>query len=79
MALEVLVYLCIGAINAVMMVYSFDWISKVGSDLSQSLGIPLGVVKVSVPIGCFLALIFSLYAVFLILWTGSPIEEENQL
>lgn len=79
LALEVLVYLCIGAINAVMMVYSFDWISKVGSDLSQSLGIPLGVVKVSVPIGCFLALIFSLYAVFLILWTGSPIEEENQL
>ena len=79
LALEVLVYLCIVAINAVMMVYSFDWISKVGSDLSQSLGIPLGVVKVSVPIGCFLALIFSLYAVFLILWTGSPIEEENQL
>ena len=79
LAMEVLVYLCIGAINAVMMIYSLDWIAKVGSDLSQSLGIPLGIVKVSVPVGCFLALLFSLYAVFVILWTGSPIKGENQL
>ena len=79
LAIEVLVYLFIGAINAVMMIYSLDWISKVGSDLSQSLGIPLGIVKVSVPVGCFLACVFSLYAVFLILWTGSPIKKENRL
>jgi len=78
-AMEVLVFLCIGAINAVMMVYSLDWIKKVGSDLSQSLGIPLGIVKVSVPIGCFLALLFSLYAAFMVIRTGSPIEEEHQL
>lgn len=78
-AAEVLVYLCIGAINAVMMLYSLDWIKKVGSDLSQSLGIPLGLVKVSVPIGCFLALIFSLYAVVMVLWTGGPLQEEKHL
>lgn len=78
-AAEVFVYLCIGTINAVMMLYSLDWIEKVGSDLSQSLGIPLGFVKVSVPVGCFLALIFSLYAVVMVLLTGGPLQEEKPL
>lgn len=77
--IEVLVYLCIAAINAIMMIYSLDWIEKVGSDLSQSLGIPLGIVKVSVPVGCFLALVFSLYAAFVVIRTGKPIPPEDQL
>lgn len=79
LAMEVLDYLCIAAINAIMMIYSLDWIAKVGSDISQSLGIPLGIIKVSVPIGCSLALLFCLYAVFKIIWTGKPIEAENHL
>ncbi|MGC9312112.1 MAG: TRAP transporter small permease [Sediminispirochaetaceae bacterium] len=78
-ASEVLVYLCIAGINAVMMLYSLDWIAKVGKDLSQSLGIPLGWVKISVPIGCSLAVLFSLYAVFMVIRTGGPLKEENCL
>lgn len=78
-ASEVLVYLCIAGINAVMTLYSLDWIAKVGKDLSQSLGIPLGWVKVSVPIGCSLAVLFSLYAVFMVIRTGGPLKEENCL
>ncbi len=76
---EVIVYLCIAGINTVMTLYSLDWIAKVGRDLSQSLGIPLGWVKISVPIGCSLAVLFSLYAAFMVIRTGSPLKEENCL
>jgi len=76
---EVFVYICIAFINGIMMFYSLDWISKVGKDLSQSLGIPLGWVKVSVPIGCSLAVLFSLYAVIMLLKTGELRNEESIL
>ncbi len=74
---EVFVYFLVALINVVMLLYSLDWIAKVGSDLSQSLGIPLGLVKVSVPIGCSLAVIFSLYAAYCVIKKGAPLEEEN--
>ena len=61
-AVEFLVFLCIAGINAVMMIYSLGWIRTVGRDVSQSLEIPLGIVKASVPIGCTLAVIFALWA-----------------
>ncbi len=77
-AAEVFGFLCVGGINFIMFIYSLDWIKKVGTDLSQSLGIPLGLIKVSVPIGCFLAFVFSLYAIITIIVTGRPIQREDQ-
>ena len=74
---EVCVYLLVAFINGAMIVYSLDWIALVGTDLSQSLGIPLGLVKASVPIGCSLALLLSLYAVYLVIKTGAPLDGEK--
>ena len=59
---ELITLACIAGINVVMLLYSLDWIEKVGSDTSQSLEIALGLVKVSVPIGCGLAVLLSVYA-----------------
>jgi len=76
-AVDACVYLLVAFINGVMMVYSLGWIALVGTDLSQSLGIPLGIVKASVPIGCSLALLLSLYAVYLVIKTGAPLDGEK--
>ena len=71
------VYVLVAFINGAMMVYSLGWIALVGTDLSQSLGIPLGIVKASVPIGCSLALLLSLYAAYLVIKTGAPLDGEK--
>lgn len=76
-AVDVCVYLMVAFINGVMMVYSLGWISLVGTDLSQSLGIPLGLVKASVPIGCSLAILLSLYAAYLVIKTGETLDGEK--
>lgn len=69
---ECIVILCVALINGIMAVYSIDWISIVGGDVSQSLGIPLGIVKASVPIGCALAVVYSLYSLAAVLRRGAP-------
>jgi len=74
---EVLVYLLVAFINGIMFVYSLEWISVVGRDISQTLGIPLGIVKVSVPIGCALAVLLALYAAYRVIRTGAPLNGES--
>ena len=76
-AVEVVVFLLIACINVVMILYSIDWLAKVGGDISQSLEIPLGIVKSSVPIGCSLAVIYSLYGMVRVLKKGSWKAEES--
>lgn len=68
---EIIVLLLIALINIVMIIYSLDWLIKVGGDLSQSLEIPLGIVKASVPIGCGLAVIFSFYTLYMVIRSGA--------
>lgn len=74
---EVLVYLLVAFINGIMFLYSLEWISVVGRDVSQTLGIPMGIIKVSVPIGCALAVLFSLYAAYRVIRTGAPLDGES--
>lgn len=74
---EVLGYLLVAFINGIMFLYSLEWISVVGRDISQTLGIPLGIVKVSVPIGCALAVLLSLYAAYRVIRTGAPLDGES--
>jgi TRAP-type C4-dicarboxylate transport system permease small subunit len=79
LAAEAFVLLCIALINGAMVFYSLDWIATVGSDVSQSLGIPLGIVKASVPIGCGLAVIFALYSLVEVFRRGAPLQKEGAL
>ncbi|MFW5711073.1 MAG: TRAP transporter small permease [bacterium] len=74
---EVLVCLLVAFINGIMLLYSLEWISVVGRDISQTLGIPLGIIKMSVPIGCALAVLLSLYAAYRVIRTGAPLDGES--
>lgn len=58
---------CIALINIVFMYLSYTWISKVGHSESPVMRIPMRLVQFSVPIGCFLAIIycgFNVYKLF---------------
>jgi len=52
--------LLVAIINAVMVVYSIDWIGVTGDYLMPSTGLPRAVAQVSVPIGCSLAILYCL-------------------
>jgi TRAP-type C4-dicarboxylate transport system permease small subunit len=67
--------LLVAFINVIMFYFSLPWIEKVGSDESPVLRIPLGIVKASVPIGCTMAVFYSLYMGWLIL-TSVPNKGE---
>ena len=58
-------YLLIGFINAVMLWYSLPWIRSTGYFESPVLRIPNWIVQISVPIGCSLVLLYCLNHVFL--------------
>ena len=58
--MDCLVYLFIGGINAVLGWYSLPWIKTVGSFESPVMRIPIWLVHMSVPLGCFLAVAYSL-------------------
>ena len=64
-------YLLIAFINAVMIYYSLPWIRSAGDFESPVMRIPNWMVQVSVPIGCLLVILYCLNHVVLE-WTGRP-------
>jgi len=60
-------YLLVGFINGVMLVYSLGWIGTTGNYISAALGIPQYFAQIAVPLGCGLALLYSLNHILLTL------------
>ena len=64
MILELFSIACIILINIVFLYLSFRWISKVGRMESPVLRVPMKFIQVSVPAGCILSIIYSIFNVF---------------
>ncbi|MCH7732355.1 MAG: TRAP transporter small permease, partial [Candidatus Marinimicrobia bacterium] len=60
--------LMIALLNGVMIVYSIPWISKTGNYLTAVLGIPQIFSQIIVPIGCFMAILYCLFHIVLVLF-----------
>jgi TRAP-type C4-dicarboxylate transport system permease small subunit len=75
-AINIVNYMLIAFINAVMIKYSFGWIQSAGGFESPVLRIPNWLVQISVPIGCGLAVLYCLnHVVIEILNYKSSAEE----
>jgi len=74
--IDVVCYLLIAFINAVMIYYSLPWIRSAGYFESPVMRIPNWMVQVSVPIGCLLVILYCLNHVVLE-WTGRPPETKG--
>ena len=62
---DIMVHLLIAGLNGVMIYYSINWISKVGTNESPVLRIPEWVFQLSIPIGCSLVIAYCLLIVIL--------------
>jgi len=74
--IDILGYLLIAFINAVMIYYSLPWIRSAGYFESPVMRIPNWMVQVSVPIGCALVILYCLNHVVLE-WTGRHSEPKD--
>lgn len=63
--IDILGHILIIFINSVMIYYSINWIKVTGVSLSPTLRIPLWLVFISVPIGCSLVIIYSIYLIII--------------
>jgi TRAP-type C4-dicarboxylate transport system permease small subunit len=64
---EILGFLLIALINAVMIYYSIPWIRTVGGFESPMLRLPNRVIQIIVPIGCGLVILYCLYHILLVI------------
>ena len=75
---DIIGFLLIGFINAVMIYYSMNWIRTVGSFQSPVLRLPNRMIQISVPVGCGLVIIYCLYHILnTIVGPGGPSEEDS--
>ena len=58
--LNIIKYVIIGVVNAVMLWYSLPWIRSAGSFKAPTLQISMWIVQIIVPVGCSLAIIYCL-------------------
>ena len=72
--INIINYLLISLINAVMIWYSLPWIRSAGNFESPVLRIPNWMVQISVPIGCLLVILYCLNHVILemLRWQEDP-------
>ena len=67
-------YLLVGFINAVMIWYSLRWIHSTGYFESPVLRIPNWLVQVSVPLGCSLVILYCLNHIILEIFNGKALS-----
>jgi TRAP-type C4-dicarboxylate transport system permease small subunit len=56
--LDIIKYVLIGVVNAVMLWYSLPWIHSTGSFKAPTLQLPMWIVQLIIPVGCGLAAIY---------------------
>ncbi len=67
---DIINFLSIAFINAVMIFFSIHWINTTGGYLTAVLRIPQLCAQIIVPVGCGLAVLYCLYQILLILRPG---------
>lgn len=68
---DLLGFLLIALINAVMIYYSVPWIRTVGGFESPVLRLPNRLIQIIIPIGCGLAIFYCLYHVLIVIVGGN--------
>jgi TRAP-type C4-dicarboxylate transport system permease small subunit len=74
---DVVGFLSIAFINAVMIYYSIPWIRSVGSFESPVLRLPNRTIQLIVPIGCGLVILYCLYHTLATIVGGNTASEEG--
>ncbi|MBN2322451.1 MAG: TRAP transporter small permease [Spirochaetes bacterium] len=74
---DVLGFLFIAFINAVMIVYSIPWIRTVGGFESPVLRLPNRTIQLIIPIGCGLVILYCLYHILNAITDGSGTSKEG--
>ena len=76
-SVDILGFFLIAVINAVMIYYSIPWIRTVGGFESPVLRLPNRLIQIIIPIGCGLAILYSLYQILIVIAGGSTgLEKE---
>jgi TRAP-type C4-dicarboxylate transport system permease small subunit len=74
---DILGFLLIALINAVMIYYSIPWIRTVGGFESPVLRLPNRLIQIIIPIGCGLVILYCLYHILILIVGGdSGLERE---
>lgn len=76
---NIISYLSVGFINAVMVRYSLPWIHSTGYFESPVLRIPNWIVQISVPIGCGLVCLYCLNHLTIEIFNGDSSTAKEQL
>ena len=66
--IDICVHLIIAFLNGVMIYFSVDWISKVGSNESPVLRVPEWIFQLSIPVGCGLVIMYCFIVILTIIW-----------
>lgn len=69
---DIFAHMLVAFLNGVMIYYSINWISKVGTNESPVMRIPEWIFQLSIPIGCSLVIAFCLFNIVLIVWNDQP-------
>lgn len=72
--LMILNNLLVGIFNCILVAYSFAWIQSAGGFESPVMHLPTWVVKISVPIGCILAVFYCFFNI-IVLARGDAVSE----
>ena len=74
---DILGFLLIALVNAVMIYYSIPWIRSVGGFESPVLRLPNRLIQIIVPIGCGLVILYCLYHIVVVVWGGQSGGEQE--
>jgi TRAP-type C4-dicarboxylate transport system permease small subunit len=75
---DILGFLLIILINAVMIFYSIPWIRSVGGFESPVLRLPNRLIQISIPIGCGLVILYCLYHILVLVVGGDTGLEQGE-
>lgn len=74
---DITVHMLIAFLNGVMIYYSVNWISKVGSNESPVMRVPEWIFQLSIPIGCSLVIIYCLIIIALDIWDKQSFQGDE--
>ena len=76
-SIDIINFVLVGFINGIMLFYSLGWIATTGNYVSAALGIPQYFAQIAVPLGCGLAMLYSLNHIFIKLFVDKSYESSS--
>lgn len=74
---DIIVHLLVAFLNGVMIYFSIQWISKVGSNESPVLRVPEWLFQMSIPVGCSLVIAYCLVMVILVIFDEPSVQGDD--